>query len=75
MNPLDSLRDALAQYRWRPARGPFSRRERTGSEVARWGAEWNVAWLAPCGDGAEGSQPGRIEVRDATEIQSCLIDG
>jgi hypothetical protein len=30
------------QYRWRPARGPFSRRERAGSKVARWGARWNV---------------------------------
>jgi membrane protein YdbS with pleckstrin-like domain len=29
-------------YRWRPARGPVSRREGAGSAVARWGAEWNV---------------------------------
>ena len=31
-----------AEYRWRPARGPVSRREGAGSAVARWGAEWNV---------------------------------
>ena len=62
-------------YRWRPARGPLSRRERAGSEVTLRGPEWNLGRLAWYEDTADGSQPWRIEVRDTTEIYSSLMDG
>ena len=48
------LDDAVVVHRdcrWRPAWGPFSRRERAGSEVTRWGPEWNLGPLAWYGCG------------------------